>query len=176
MKKSLFVLTMLFLFQLPAQAGFLIEPYYSLVLSGKSKDDSSAKYSGGTLGGRLGWGMLGLHLGIDMPVSGSLKEKTDTSSNTYTPSGLGFFISYTAPVFVRLYASMTSDYKLKTSNSESTSDVSKYGIQYTGLPFVAIGIESEAYKVKKIVQDGTTYDASGTVTLTSLVLSAPFDL
>jgi len=159
-----------------AQAGILLEPYFSYILSGKSSADSSAKTTGSVMGARVGWSMLGFSVGLDALLTGTLTTKSDTSSDEIKPSGYGLFVAYAFPIMVRGYLSYFPSYVGKLDSTELTGSGNKLGVQFTGLPFIAIGLEAETVKITKAKTGGTTTDFDNTITFTNLVISAPFNL
>jgi hypothetical protein len=67
--------------------------------------------------------------------------------------------------------------KLTDSNSDSiTGSATKIGFQYTGLPFVAIGVETFNMKYSEYDSGGTKTNISGSQSQTRLALSVPFDI
>ena len=94
--KSLLTLVFATIFlSLPVKAGFLIEPYAGLIMSG---DASGEKITGNEAGARLGYGMLGFGFGVDATVMGPYKYET---SGDYKPMHMGVFASYTFPILIR---------------------------------------------------------------------------
>jgi hypothetical protein len=146
---QLLILLLAFVILNPAKAGVLIEPVagYSFL---KTDDD---KANGGSFGGRLGYQKLGFQLGVDYLAS-SVDIDNKTYKENFTFNEYAGFIGYEFPVLLRVYAgyifqaSGTSkinsdfgagaqDYKVEYDKGSGT----KFGIGFTGLPFVDINIE-----------------------------------
>ena len=146
---QLFILILAFLILKPANAGVLIEPAagYSFV-----KLDSE-KANGGSLGGRLGYQNFGFQLGVDY-LGSSLKVDDKSYKDNLTINEYAGFIGYEFPVLLRVYAgyifqasgstkinsdfgSGLQDYKVEYDKGSGT----KFGVGFTGLPFVDINIE-----------------------------------
>lgn len=156
-----------------AQAGFLIEPYANIIVTGKQ---SSNDLSGSVLGGRFGWDFLGFSLGLDAELAGGIKSESGGSSTTLTPGSMGLFAAYQFPILLRGYVTYSPLWKAKTSSLENTGNSTKIGVQYTGLPFVAIGVETVNFNITKQKSGGVESDVDGTGNYTSLVISLPFSL
>ncbi|MFP5520525.1 MAG: hypothetical protein ACLGGX_11520 [Bdellovibrionia bacterium] len=173
MKKIALLIGVLLSFSSAAHASILIEPYANVIISGKIDD---ADISGSDIGARLGWGMAGFSIGVDAFLSGTHTYK-DTSSTSYTPSFLGVFLAYEFPILVRGYASYAPSYYVKKDDTKIKGTNTRIGVQYTGLPFVAIGLEMQTEAFDKIEVGSTppsNYSESSSIT--SLVVSIPFSL
>jgi hypothetical protein len=131
-----------------SQAAILIEPVVGYSASGKLEfeDDS---YSGGrglSYGGRLGYQNLGFQLGVDYLNSSLDMDHTDFRSDVAL-SEWAAFVGFRFPLFIRLYAgyifsahaeaTMTDDLKMKATKGTG----SKFGIGFTGIPFIDINLE-----------------------------------
>jgi len=176
MKKCLLVLFIIFeMSSIQAKADLLLEPYLNILISGKDSETSNT-YSGNELGARIGWSNLGLTLGLDVLGLGVIKVKGTTGSVDLKPSGIGVFISYTFPILVRGYLSYFPTYtgKVDSINFESTGSGSKIGLQYTGLPFVYLGLELESISNKSRVLNGSKADYDRSLSFTHFTVSAPF--
>jgi hypothetical protein len=144
-----FTLMFAFLILNSATAGVLIEPAagYSFI---KSDDD---KGNGGSLGGRLGYQNFGFQLGVDY-LRSSISVDNKTYKDSLVINEYAGFIGYEFPVLLRVYAGYifqasgstkinkdfgagTQDYKVDYAKGVGT----KFGIGFTGLPFVDINIE-----------------------------------
>lgn len=175
MRNKLIAFVMMACLTSVAQAGILLEPYVSLIVSGKSKETSDLKYSGNSIGARVGWSMLGFSVGLDALLAGTITTKSDAGSDKYTPGGYGVFAAYQFPILVRGYISYFPSATAKFDSTELTGTSNKLGIQFTGLPFIALGIEAETVSVTKAKSGGVTVDWKDTVTFTNFVVSAPFN-
>lgn len=159
--KFLVALFCLFLGAQSAQAGLLIEPLVGYSLGGKLGDDD--KTNGPSLGGRLGYQALGLQLGLDYLQS---VQSIDASGyDDYTSSEFGAFVGYEFPILLRAYAgyifSATGETKLNTTKYEFIEGTgTKFGVGFTGLPFVVINLEYRNgeygdYKLNGVKQSDT---------------------
>lgn len=175
MKNKLMAFTMMVCLTSVAQAGILLEPYFSLIVSGKSSNTSDLKYSGNSIGARVGWSMLGFSVGLDALLSGTATAKNNSGSNSYNPGGYGIFAAYQFPVLVRGYISYFPSATAKFDSYELSGTSNKIGVQFTGLPFVALGIEAETVNITKSKSGGVTTNSKDTVTFTNFVVSAPFN-
>ncbi len=185
MKKGIFLFFLTMGLASFSSANILLEPYLGVTVSGKSSGDD-AKYTGNGLGARVGWSMLGFGVGLDALLAANMSAKDDTGTTKSTVTGYGAFVSYTFPIMVRGYVSYfptyTSKYKWDTAQGSMDVEVSgasnKVGVQYTGLPFVALGIEFETATSKKVKVDGVenTNVTHSTLSFTNVVISAPFSL
>lgn len=175
MRNKLIAFMVMFCLTSVTQAGILLEPYISLVLSGKSKEISDLKYSGNAIGARVGWSMLGFSVGLDALLAGTMTAKNDSGSNEFKPSGYGVYVAYSFPILVRGYISYFPTSVAKFDSLEYSGTSNKIGVQFTGIPFVAIGVEAETMSITKQKVSGVTSDAEDTVSFTNLVVSAPFN-
>lgn len=175
MRSKLIAFMMMFSLTSVVNAGVLLEPYLSLVVSGKSKNSTDDKYSGNVLGARVGWSMLGFSIGLDALLAGTMTVKDDTSSETFNPSGYGVYVAYSFPILVRGYISYFPSYTAKFDSLEISGTGNKIGVQFTGIPFIAIGVEAETANITKAKSGGTTFDFKDTVSFTNIVVSAPFN-
>lgn len=166
------ILLVLIGFSVSFQAqAILIDPYMGFVTSGNMEQSGNdIKITGQTIGARLGMSTLGFAVGVDY-MTGSLTYSGAVKS-TYTPGHLGLFVSYDFPILVRGYATyfpvgvLNGDVKLEGNGT-------KLGVMYTGLPFVAIGLELLNMSYSKT--DGNDM-AKATEKVTLLAISLPLDL
>ncbi|MFP5490572.1 MAG: outer membrane beta-barrel protein [Bacteriovoracia bacterium] len=149
-----------------AHAGLLIEPVLGYNVISKFDDDSGG--SGSAFGGRLGYQYLGLQLGIDY-LNSTMDSKIDNAENDFKTNEFGAFVGFEFPVFFRIYAgyvfSASSD-KLKILDTDddmidtfeySKGTGPKFGIGFTGLPFVDINFEMRTIDYSTAeVMDGAT--------------------
>lgn len=150
------------------QAGLLLEPYATVIMTGKT---GSSDLTGNVLGGRIGWGFLGFSVGLDAELAGGIKSG---SGSTATPGSMGVFAAYQFPILLRGYVTYSPAFKATASGVENTGTSTKLGVQYTGLPFVAIGVETVSYNVSKIKSGGVETDVDVNGNYTGLVISVPF--
>lgn len=174
MKKLLAALGMTLLTGLSANAGLMLEPYFSYKMSGSASFSSGSSITGNELGVRVGYDFLGFGVGIDTTLNGKYAYSNSGVTMDSTPKNLGVFASYTFPILVRGYFSYLVNAKESIPNAEYTGTGTKIGVQFTGLPFVAIGLETVSLSYKDRSAAGITTSVSDTATHTNLALSMPF--
>ncbi len=157
-----------------ADANILIDPYLGYAISGTY---GNSTVTGTEMGGRLGWSSLGFAVGLDATIAGSYTYTASNVSISATPFHYGIFASFQFPILFRGYAT----YFLSTKETDSASNYytgtgTKIGVQFTGLPFVAIGLEVFSNSIAKYTSAAGTVSATGTENQTRLTISAPFDL
>jgi len=180
MKKIFLILAVSLLGGAAANAGFLVDPYFGYTASGTTSSSSLTAISGTELGGRFGYSTMGFGFGLDAVIAGTTTFTTSGTATNYAPFHYGVFASYKFPVLVRAYVS----YLLSTKDTESvtkdyiTGTATKIGVQYTGLPFVAIGLEMFSGTASKytLASTGTVVNFTPTQTQTRITISVPFEL
>lgn len=174
MKKFFAIFATVLVVGVGAQAGFLIDPYMGYALSGST--NSGAKVSGSDMGLRLGLSTMGFGYGVDATVSGTYKHESLGVTTNYNPSHMGLFLSYKFPIIFRGYATYFLNSKITSGSTSITGNGTKIGIQYTGLPFIALGVEM--YTMNYTEQDvaGVKSSTSGSESQTRLAISVPFDI
>lgn len=181
---QLIILILAFLIVKPVQAGLLIEPLVGYSFgSFEGEDLDQEDISGASYGGRLGYQKLGFQLGLDYLKSSFNVDNKDYSS--FDTSEIGGFIGFEFPVFLRVYAgyifSATGETTFDNGSSKNKIEFqsgsgSKFGLGFTGLPFIDINLEYrkgtfDEYKTQGIkVKDATDYSVY------MLSLSFPFVL
>lgn len=144
---QLFILILAFLVIRPADAGLLIEPvvgFSSLKFETDTASSSQEDATGLSMGGRLGYQNLGFQLGLDY-----LQSSLSVDDNNYKDlnvSEFGGFVGFEFPVLLRVYAgymfSVNGETKIGTQSVEfSEGNGTKFGVGFTGLPFVDINFE-----------------------------------
>lgn len=149
-----------------AQAGLLVEPVLGYNVISKFDDDSGG--SGSAFGGRLGYQYLGLQLGIDY-LNSTMDSKIDDAQNDFKTNEFGAFVGFEFPVFFRVYAGYVfaaSSDKLKVLDTDDDINDEfeytkgtgpKFGIGFTGLPFVDINFEMRTIDYATVeMTDGAT--------------------
>lgn len=180
----------LFSITFTAQAGLLIEPVVGYNVISKFDDDSGG--SGSAFGGRLGYQYLGLQLGIDY-LNSTMDSKIDNAKSDFKTNEFGAFVGFEFPIFLRVYAGYVfaaSSDKMKILDTDddindeyeySKGTGPKFGIGFTGLPFIDINFEMRSIKYANIdITDGATgtktEDDEGLKTVAYLVsLSVPLN-
>lgn len=171
-----------------AHAGIYLEPYvgyavgkstgsFNVVSIGTSTIDSSSK--GAVFGGKLGYSVLGLALGVDYSRFNS-KDKDNsgaTADSSSVSTDMGAFVQYTLPIMFKVSAT----YIFKSSNvadddSKSTGKGFKVGVGFTGLPFIAINLDYVSLKYNEATAPGATIDSVDMKsTATMLSISVPWN-
>lgn len=175
MKKFLSV-AVLFLGMSTAHAGFLLDPYFNYVASGSADFASGASVTGTELGARLGWDFMGLGVGADVLASGKYTYSLNGTTADSTPSYYGVFVSYKFPIIIRAYAAYLLSNKENISGGDFKGSGMKLGVQYTGLPFVAIGLEYFSSSYDKIEAGGVSVSQTNKASHTAVAISFPFVL
>jgi len=156
---------MVFSFGLQAQA-FIIEPYVGI----ESGSDANSKTTSGTsFGLRAGMTTLGFMYGLEYQTASlTVKATTDLS---VTATDLGFFFGYEAPILVRGYLTIGFASGLDAGAIVYEGKQTKIGFGYTGLPFVAINVESITRKYTKYKTGGLEGTSSYKIQTTMISLS-----
>jgi hypothetical protein len=157
-----------------ARADLLIEPYVGYG-TGHNGQSTTYTQNGAEFGARVGYQSLGFMLGLDY-MSGSVTDKA-SPSDTITPSDFGVFVGYKFPMFLRVYGEYVPLSDPKVSNSSGTAKPDgtalKAGVQFTGLPMVAIGLEYYKATYSKDKQNNFTYTPNFTSDMISVTVSLP---
>lgn len=156
-----------------ASAGVLIDPYLGYAVSGNT---GAASVSGYDMGLRLGLSNLGLAAGADITLVGNYTYKNNGVSSDAKPLHTGVFVSYTFPVLVRAYGTYFVNSKIADDTTTVTGNGTKIGVQYTGLPLVAVGIELYSMNYSETETAGLKSSTSGSETQTRLAISLPITL
>ena len=175
MKTLILLFSSIVLFQATSSAGVLLDPYVGYAVSGNNGGSSVTGYDAGL---RLGLSNLGLGAGVDVTLAGKYSYKNSTTSTTDDgkPLHTGVFVSYDFPVLVRGYATYFINSKVTTDTATITGNGTKLGIQYTGLPLVAVGIELYTMKYTEVETAGIKVSTSGSETQTRIAISIPIVL
>jgi hypothetical protein len=175
---QLFLLVILFFFvSKSANAGLLIEPLgaFNFASQGKLKDkDHNKSFSafGGGYGGRLGYQNFGFQLGVDYLHSSLNTSDSNFKKNISLDEWAGF-VGFQFPILLRVYAgyifSASGTSKYDNGNIVGNSGVqdfkaksgsgAKFGIGFTGLPFVAINLEYRRGSIDSYKIGNASYDS-----------------
>lgn len=152
MKKYVYLLALLSLIQINAQASLLVDPYLGLNVSGSTKVgtlENSYDNVPVSIGARVGFAQLGFSAGLDYQNTSSIK--IENSANKYDATELGIFAGFDFPILVRAYVGyiFSADFKATGSNFDEGSGY-KLGVGFTGLPFVSINLEYKALSYDKL--------------------------
>lgn len=174
MKKLLATITALTLLSFSTHAGILIDPYIGYIVSGSTSTGDTV--TGSDMGARLGFTNMGLGFGADATVAGTHTYKNGGVSTDSTRSNTGVFVSYHFPILVRGYATYFVNSKISSSTATLTGNATKLGVQYTGFPFIAIGVEYFNANYTELDSAGVKSSVSRSESQTRLALSVPFNL
>ena len=179
---QLILLILAFLIIKPASAGVLIEPVLGYS-AGKFEIDNDAfdeeKFAGPSIGGRLGYQNLGLQLGVDY-----LQSTLDVDDNDFkdlkTKEWAGF-VGFEFPILIRVYAgyifSAEGKAEVNDTDIKATGGTGpKFGVGFTGLPFVDINFEMRRSTFDEIKIGGTKLKDETTFSAYMISLSLPFVL
>jgi hypothetical protein len=189
----------LFVFSGNTKAGIHVEPYlgYSLGGSGDSTFGTTNydhSYGTPTIGGRLGYGMLGFMAGIDYSMQ-NFGLESEVGSTTFdddvSKSQLGIFVGYELPILLRVWGTYFLSSKIEGDDSQAAGTLfdSRYefsdgggyalGAGFTGLPFVSINLEYRTLEYDKGELNGATitnYNEKLDLSEILLSVSLPLDL
>lgn len=173
MSKKLLALLMFSAFSVGSAAqALVVEPYYTHYISGE--DGAGNEMSGNEIGLRLGYDFTSFTFGLDYVATG--KSEYDDSPGELTPSGYGVYAAFDFPILVRAYASYMINYQYENDSGKYLGNGSKIGIQYTGLPYLAIGLETAKYEFDEFEADsGTTSDSNASNDYTGFTISVPLE-
>lgn len=141
-----------------SKASLLVEPLIGYNLATKIGDENGG--SGRAFGGRLGYQNLGLQLGIDyLNSTVDVDDVKDFNANDF-----GAFVGYKFPVLLRVYAayifSSSGEYTFGGSKVKAEEGSGqKFGVSFTGLPFVNVNFEYRTLTYDKI--GGTAVTGNG---------------
>lgn len=175
-----FILIIAFFIFQRANAGVLIEPVLGYSMgSFEGEVTESEKLSGPSFGGRLGYQKLGFQLGLDY-LNSNLDVDNKEYSSLKTSEWAGF-IGFEFPILVRLYAgyifSATGSTKFEGGDLDlQKGSGTKFGIGFTGLPFVDINFEYRTSTFDEIKFDGEKSDISTDFNTYMISFSLPFVL
>ncbi len=177
-------------FSFQSHAALLIEPLVGFNIGTKFDlkfDDFPAQnknYSGGkggAYGGRLGYQNFGFQLGVDY-LKSSIDMNSDDFKTNISMSEWAGFLGYEFPLFIRVYAGYIFSANGSTENSTNQSvDLSKgtgskFGLGFTGLPFIDINIEYRTATLNQMSYGGTDYDTEINYSSILLGLSVPITI
>ena len=170
--QSFLFLTLFFSVSQSALAGVLIEPLVGYNFGTKAEiddDDNQNAYSGsgGAFGGRLGYQQLGFQLGVDYLHSSIDFNDKDFKKNVALNEWAGF-VGFEFPVLLRVYAgyifSASGSTRFKDQNDNiqdmdlKAGSGAKFGVGFTGLPFLDINLEYRSGSISEYKIGNTTYD------------------
>jgi hypothetical protein len=132
-----------------SKASLLIEPLIGYNLASKISDENGG--GGRAFGGRLGYQNLGLQLGVDyLNSTMEIDDVKDFAVNDYAA-----FVGYKFPILLRIYAG----YIFSSAGEGTVASVKrkyeegsgqKFGMSFTGIPFVNINFEYRTLTYDKV--------------------------
>lgn len=167
----------------PAKAGVLIEPVLGYNF-GKFEGDNaidSEKFTGPAFGGRLGYQNLGFQLGVDY-LRSTLNIDDNSFKEDLTASEWAGFVGFEFPVLLRVYAGYIFSAQGETEVAGSTKldfnegSGMKFGVGFTGLPFVDINFEYRKGSFAEYKLGGTKVEESIDYNSFMVGISLPFVL
>ncbi len=184
--KILVLLSTFFAFSANSQAALLLEPYLGYSFGSADRLNYEYDYSTPQIGGRVGYQMLGLMLGVDYSMGlGSFdmdaKNTTTgvTTTSKYKKSQLGLFVGYNLPVLLRVWGT----YYVNASLEDDIAPITEYsgsgfalGAGFTGLPFVSLNLEYRNFSYDESETSGTTTALNPELEVSEILLSVSLPL
>lgn len=175
MKNLIWVFAIVVFFSASAHAGLMIEPYVGYESgSMKQTNQSAINNTGVYYGGRLGYRVLGLKFGLDYQM-GSETGKQDGHSGDYKPTDMGAFVGFEFPMLLQVYGSyfVQSKAKFEGMTDDFKGDGMRFGIGWTGLPFLSVNLEVIMRTYKKYGSTDLTDTLKGNSTALSISIPLP---
>lgn len=165
------------------QAAVLIEPVLGYSIGSKLDIDEIDDYSGGmglSYGARLGYQNLGFQLGLDYLKSSIDMDDNDFDENVDT-SEWAAFVGFEFPVLLRVYAgyifSATGESEMGGTNVDFKKGSGvKFGVGFTGLPFVDLNLEMRRGTYDEVKFSGIPGDTTADFQSYMLSVSLPFTI
>ncbi len=164
---------------LPAQAGFMIEPYVGYEMGTIThKNDPDMETKGTYYGGRLGYDFVGLKFGLDYQTgTENVEQGTSSASDGYSFTDMGVFAGFEFPFLLQVYVSYffdsTAKFKGSINPKEFAGNGTRVGIGWTGLPFVSINLEYATRTYDEYDGSSLTDNVAGKFTGLSLSIPLP---
>lgn len=180
---QLFILVLAFFIIRPAKAGLLIEPvlgYNIGKVDVSNPSFSKENYTGPSYGGRLGYQNLGFQLGLDY-LKSSLNVNDNNFKKDLNVDEWAGFVGFEFPVLLRVYAgyifSAEADSTVGTNKLTMTGGTgTKFGLGFTGLPFVDINFEYRKGTFDEFKLGATKFADETTYESFMIGISLPFVL
>lgn len=145
------LLAMVFVTCPSSQAGILVEPILGYNTGAKFEfpEESGEDVSGGKglgYGARIGYQKIGFQIGVDY-LKSSLDMDDKNLKDDVTLSEWAAFVGYEFPILLRVYAGyiFSANGETKLSSGEKYELLkgtgTKFGVGFTGLPFVDLNLE-----------------------------------
>lgn len=181
----LFILVLAFFIIKPASAGLLLEPVLGYSMLTRLKTDTpgqgSEKGAGPSLGGRIGYQNLGFQLGLDY-LRTTYNMKNDDFKDDLNASEWAGFVGFEFPVLLRVYAgyifSANGESQVGNGTKVTVSEGSgmKFGVGFTGLPFIDINLEYRRGTYSEFKVGGVKSNVDTDFNAYMISLSLPFVL
>lgn len=156
--------------------GFLVEPVLGYSVGGHEVSNNDTSYNGVSLGARLGYQFLGLQGGFDYLQSNLSMKDVDS----LTAREMGLFVGYEFPILLRAYAgyifSSTAKKEASIDQEYTKGSGTKFGVGFTGLPFIDINFEYRMGDFTELKTNGSTSSTDVTNKAFMISLSLPFVL
>jgi len=166
-------------FSSQAQSAVLLEPVLGYNLGTKLNIEDGEKYSGGmgpSFGGRVGYQNLGFQLGLDY-LNSTIDMKDDDFDKDVKMTEWAAFAGFEFPVLVRVYAGYIFSANAKSGSTKlNDGSGAKFGVGFTGLPFVDINLEYRRGTFTEIKAGGVTADVDTKYETIMLGVSLPFTI
>jgi hypothetical protein len=132
-----------------AHADIMIEPYLGYEFGTQEQDQttgssSSEKTTYTTLGARLGYhSMIGLWVVADASKSSGKMTSDLYDNNDLDRTSIYGVVGFNLPILFRVWAgyAISNELKLKDDDVKLAGNGTKFGVGFTGLPFVSINLE-----------------------------------
>lgn len=130
-----------------AHAGFMIEPYLGYEMGNWKYlgNSSGTTDSGVQYGARLGYGILGFSFGGEYDGTSLTYDQTGQSNVSGSGSDYGIYASFKFPVILRIYGEYMIASSLSATQGGSSETFkgsgTRFGVGFTGLPFIEINLE-----------------------------------
>ncbi|NUN05323.1 MAG: hypothetical protein HUU57_06145 [Bdellovibrio sp.] len=164
MKKLLGMFAVMMAFANVANAGILIEPYLGM---------ESGKYTSGTGDGKTEFTNMGVRvaytlpvlvwIGADATIGMSGKYKPDSGGDVDAKrTSIGAVVGVDLPILLRAWAGVGLSNEIKVDSADNVKykgGYTKFGIGFTGLPFVSLNLELIKDDFKDFTSDLGSGDA-----------------
>ena len=171
--KNLLLAVLLVFSVAQARADFLIEPLIGYTIAGDVGEATKYDASGAGFGARVGFQTLGLMAGLDYQ-SNSLTLDTTPTETDADSTEIGLFVGYEFPILLRVWGAymVSGEADFGASGKYKGLSGTKFGIGWTGLPFLCINLEFKSYEYDED-EPGATLNPAAEYTATMLSVSLP---
>lgn len=165
MKKLAVVFALIFGTASVSHAGILLEPYLGMEMGKYTTDlsgDGKTEFT--NLGVRVAYTLpvlVWVGLDVNMGMSGKIKPDSGSASDMKRTS-MGAVVGVDLPILLRGWAGVGFSNELKIDNSVNTKikgTYTKFGVGFTGLPFLSLNLEYIIDSFKDTTSDVASGDA-----------------